>query len=173
MAAGSTYHPIAKTTVTGTTTTNVDFTSISGSYTDLVIVGNFGTDSTNTYFNIQLNSDTTATNYSGTYMRGTGSATDTGTYSGSVGYYWASAGTKLPYNANTGIIIINFQNYSSTTNYKTILERYSWMDSNGASAANVGLWRNTAAITSIRLTTTAGSNFYAGSTFTLYGIKAA
>jgi hypothetical protein len=173
MAAESTYTPLARTVVSGTTTTSIDFNAFASTYTDLIVVGNFGTDSTNTYFNIQFNSDTTATNYSGTYLRGTGSATDTGIYSGSGGLYWASLGTKLPYNENTGIIQIHFQSYSNTTTYKTILERYTWMDSNGASAANTGTWRNTAAITSIRLTTTAGSNFYAGSTFTLYGIKAA
>ena len=173
MAAGATYTPLATTTVSGGSTANIDFTSISGSYTDLVIVGNFGTDSTNTYFKIQLNSDTTDSNYSGTYLRGTGSAADTGTYGSGVGTYWASAGTKLPYNAVAGNIIINFENYSNSTTYKTILQRYNWTDTNGAAAANVGLWRNTAAITSIRLTTTAGSNFYAGSTFTLYGIAAA
>jgi len=173
MAAGLTYTPIATTTVSGGSTTNIDFSSISGSYTDLLIVGNFGTDSTNTYFKMQFNSDTTNSNYSGTYLRGTGSAADTGIYSGGSATYWASAGTKLPYNAVAGNIIINVQNYSNSTTYKTVLQRYNWTDTNGAAAANVGLWRNTAAITAIRLTTTAGSNFYTGSTFTLYGIAAA
>jgi hypothetical protein len=36
----------------------------------------------------------------------------------------------------------------------------------------VGLWRNTAAINAIKFYS-AGSNFSIGSTFTLYGIKAA
>jgi hypothetical protein len=34
MAAGNTYVPIAEQTVSGSTTNQVDFTSISGSYTD-------------------------------------------------------------------------------------------------------------------------------------------
>jgi len=166
--------PIATTTVSGGSTANIDFTSISGSYTDLVIVGNFGTDSTNTYFKMQFNSDTTDSNYSGTYLRGTSAASpaaDYGRYNGASAAYWASAGTKLPYNAINGNIIINLQNYSNSTTFKTSLLRYNWTESNGATATNAGLWRSTSAITSIRLTTTAGSNFYAGSTFTLYGIN--
>ena len=168
----NTYVALDKVTVSGSSTTYIDFTGLSSAYTDLVIVGNFGTDSNNTYFKMQFNSDTTDSNYSGTYLRGTGSAADTGRYNGGTATYWASAGTKLPYNANTGNIIINLQNYSNSTTFKTSILRYNWVDANGAAASNAGLWRNTAAITSIRLLTTAGSNFYAGSTFSLYGIKA-
>jgi hypothetical protein len=38
---------------------------------------------------------------------------------------------------------------------------------------NVGLWRNTSAITSITLTAGSSKNFISGCTFSLYGIKAA
>jgi len=61
-------------------------------------------------------------------------------------------------------------NYSNTTTNKTVIGRH-----NGASGpvASVGLWRNTAAINSIRISNSSAVNFTIGSTFSLYGIKAA
>jgi hypothetical protein len=69
------------------------------------------------------------------------------------------------------IQIVNFQNYSNSTTNKTVLARNSAPDD--AVEALVGLWRNTAAITSIQFSNNAGANFATGSTFTLYGIAAA
>ncbi len=66
-------------------------------------------------------------------------------------------------------MIQQYQNYSNTTTYKTVLSRCS--NPTGGTLAVAGLWRSTAAITSITLTPTAG-NWLSGSTFTLYGIKA-
>jgi hypothetical protein len=62
-------------------------------------------------------------------------------------------------------------NYSNTTTYKTVLLR-----SNNASAitvATVGLWRSTSAINTIKIYADGAAVFSVGSTFTLYGIKAA
>ena len=62
-------------------------------------------------------------------------------------------------------------NYSNTTTFKTILMR-----ANNAALgvdAIVGLWRSTAAINEIKVFPTGGANFETGSTFSLYGIKAA
>ena len=63
--------------------------------------------------------------------------------------------------------IINIQNYSNTTTYKTALVRYN----NGGVIVEgiVNLWRNTAAITQIDFGNSS-ANYLAGSTFTLYGI---
>jgi hypothetical protein len=62
-------------------------------------------------------------------------------------------------------------NYSNTTTNKTILSRIN--NAENSTVARVTLWRNTAAISTIFLTEGNGANFIAGSTFTLYGIKAA
>ena len=64
-----------------------------------------------------------------------------------------------------------FQNYSNSTTYKTVL-------SQGGNSDNyvfewINLWRSTAAITSMELKVDDASNFASGSTFTLYGIAAA
>jgi hypothetical protein len=61
-------------------------------------------------------------------------------------------------------------NYSNATTYKTALARTS---EDGVAAAYVGLWRSTSAITSITIDKGSSDNFASGSTFTLYGIKAA
>jgi len=61
-------------------------------------------------------------------------------------------------------------NYANSTTNKTVLSRGN--NTGNHTIAYVGLWRSTAAITSMLLGTT-GSTWMAGSTFTLYGIKAA
>ena len=164
MPAGSTYTPIATTTTSGTPTT-VSFTSISGSYTDLILVSS-ASGSTNAVIQAQFNSDT-STNYSFTYLFGDGSSASSGRAS-SVNYVRAgrTPSSSSSYAAN----ILQIQNYSNSTTYKTVIEREN--DSAASAFASVGLWRNTAAITSILLTIS-GGNFTAGSTFTLYGIASA
>jgi hypothetical protein len=165
MAAGATYEPIATTTL-GSATASYTFSSISGSYTDLVCVFNGAITAGPDDLRIRFNSDT-ASNYSDTLLRGDGSATLSARESNV---------TNISYNAYIGtgdgstVGIFNIMNYSNTTTYKTVLSR-------GSLAANfvnatVGLWRNTAAITSMTLIA-GSSTFKIGSTFTLYGIAAA
>jgi hypothetical protein len=69
-------------------------------------------------------------------------------------------------------MVINFQNYSNTTTFKSALFRYgvNAAAANGV-AATVGLYRDTAAINSITLRT--DSVFSIGTTVTIYGIAAA
>lgn len=69
--------------------------------------------------------------------------------------------------------IIDFHNYASTTQTKTI-RNFTGYDRNGAGDIRLmsGLWNNTAAITSISVDINI-ANFSANSTFALYGIKGA
>ena len=164
MAAGITYEPIATNTLSSTAS-SVTFSSISGSYTDLVLVSN-GKMSAGSAVNnkITFNSDTT-TNYSRTYVYGDGSTALSGRDSSqdNLGFiYWNST--------NPSTTIIQIQNYSNTTTYKTALARTS---ESGVAVAYVGLWRSTSAITNITITRGSTNDFASGSTFTLYGIKAA
>lgn len=157
----TTYDPIATQTL-GSASASVTFSSIPSTYTDLIIVSNAGsTVTTNDY--IRFNGDTGA-NYSWTRIYGTGSA----------------AGSSRGTNTNEGFIgdvtttlateILQIQNYTNTTTYKTVIARSS--NSSSAVTASVSTWRNTAAITSITLLP-GSTTWIAGSTFTLYGIKAA
>jgi hypothetical protein len=162
MPAGSTYTPIATQTL-GSSAASVTFSSISGSYTDLIIV-NSGTSSANGSFRLQFNGDT-ATNYSTTYLFGDGTSATSGRFSNQVAIFaMGRAGTSQ------GNGIIQVMNYSNTTTNKTVIGRGN-LASQMAIVA-VGLWRNTAAITSIVITPESGT-IDAGSTFTLYGIAAA
>ena len=172
MAAGSTYTPIATTTVSGGSTSEVEFASISGSYTDLIIVGNLGA-ATNSYAGARFNSDT-GSNYSVTNLSGNGTtALSNRASSRSIAdlSFEVSQGSTIQANFITQIM-----NYSNSTTYKTVLTRTN--NAGTGTSATVVLWRSTSAITNIKLYTHTGGganlyNFTSGSTFTLYGIASA
>lgn len=161
MAAGATYEPIASTTL-GSATSNFEFTSISGSYTDLVIViSGSATPPQNITMRVGNGSVDTASNYSYVYVLGNGT-----TASSSRGDNQTSATIGAIY-TDKGNVIIHLLNYSNTTTYKTFLSR---QNSTGVQTGTfTGLWRSTAAINTIRFT----NPLDAGTMLTLYGIAAA
>ena len=167
----ATYDCIATTTL-GSNTASVTFSSISGTYTDLFLLVVFGT-STSDYLKLTFNSDTTMSNDSGTYLSGSGSSASSGRYtSTSSPEYWLGGAISADTNAYGTIAKININNYSNTTTYKTVIARLDRASSTGGTAGVVGLWRNTAAITSLTLSVVNGAyNLVSGSTFSLYGIK--
>lgn len=170
-----TYTPIATQTLTSNQAT-VTFSSISNTYTDLVLVAVVRTDRAahDDIMGVQFNGDT-ATNYSTTILSGNGTSSSS-TRQSTVAYVTSRVGAA---SATAGVwtpVIFSIQNYSNTTTNKTTLCRYNEPISGGADygvGATVGLWRSTAAISSILLKPISGINFIANSTFTLYGIKAA
>jgi hypothetical protein len=167
MAAGSTYTPIATNTL-GVSTASVTFSSISGSYTDLVIVVNAKAATTAADVCFRVNGDS-GNNYSRTYLAGTGTAALSGRQAN-----WSFGRSSSESYMNTtelGVYILNFQNYSNSTTYKSVLCRGNRAGSGVDTTIN--LWRNTAAITSIEIAPEFSTNFASGSTFTLYGIAAA
>ena len=164
-----TYEPIAAQTL-GSAAASVTFSSIPQTYTDLVLVGNVQLTSAGQSLLYQFNSDT-ATNYSLTILKGNGTSATSDRRS-NVNYQLAAGwDAGLPTSASFGTGIINIQNYSNATTFKTSLARGS-NAAGGDVTATVNLWRNTAAITSVTAYTGSG-NFATGSTFVLYGIKAA
>ena len=167
MAAGSTYTPIATTTL-GSAAASYTFSSISGSYTDLILEIVAGTTTGVQEVKLVLNGDT-ASNYSNTSLSGNGSAASSARRTNQTGWILDALGglttAVSQYNSMT-----QFQNYSNTTTYKTAITRANSTDY--GTEAMVFLWRSTAAISSIQLVCLTGT-FLAGSTFTLYGIAAA
>jgi len=173
MAAGNTYVAIATQTL-GSAAATIDFTSIPSTYTDLFIAVNCGpTSSGGQDLRIRFNSDT-GTNYSVTILRGvTGGLVLSSRYSTQTFIYLDVSGGVS--NALTSSYNVNVMNYANTTTYKTVLSRFGDVGStntNAATEAEVGLWRSTAAITSISLSYGSG-NIMTGSTASLYGIAAA
>jgi hypothetical protein len=157
----ATYEAIATQTI-GSAQASVTFSSIPSTYTDLVLVV-AGTNTTSAQsIGVTFNGDT-GTNYSRTAVYGDGSsALSIRTANG-------AALDAVYYGTTQGNGIINIMNYANTTTFKTVILRSN--DTTSALNATVGLWRNTAAITS--LTLTAATTLAANSTFNLYGIKAA
>ena len=170
MPAGSTYTPIVTYTVPSLQS-SYTFTSIPGTYTDLVIVLNGGNTRSggSDSLTIRFNSDT-GSNYSNTNLFGNGStATSTRNTSATSMRIADVAATS---NGLNSVAIINIMNYSNTTTYKTALGRGNVAQD--IVSARVGLWSSTAAITSVQLLAQEGvENWAVGTTFTLYGISAA
>jgi hypothetical protein len=160
-----TYEPIATQTL-GSTAASVTFSSIPSTYTDLVLICN-GTASSNTGLTMRFNGDT-STNYSMTVVEGSGSAavSERQTSVSQARFVWNSLwNTTTP-----GVVILNIMNYANTTTFKTVL----WRSSTASNyvEAGVNLWRKTPEAINSFVIETSGPSIAAGSTFTLYGIKA-
>ena len=170
MPLPSTYIPIATNTLTANAST-VAFNNIPQNYTDLVLVcsarGTTVATSTSMYFTTNI----TGANYSNTWLVGTGVGAASSRYSGlSQGYLgYISAASN---NANSrGNIIAHFMNYSNTTTYKSVISRGNVAEAE--TDAYVSLIRGTSALSTITVGEGGGNSFVSGSSFTLYGIKAA
>ena len=162
MPAGSTYTPIATTTL-GSAAASYTFSSIPSTYTDLVLVYAGTGDNGDLY--LQFNGDTGA-NYSVTNLYGNGTSAGSNRGSNnSVSYVPGLIRSTQPSSPITHIM-----NYANTTTYKTFIARAGSADYEVM--ARVGLWRSTAAITSIAIKNT-GGNLNSGSVITLYGIASA
>ena len=143
---------------------SVTFSSIPQTYTDLVLVIN-GVNSADRNVVARFNGDT-STIYSSTRLYGTGSSAATDLYT-TMSYATLSAGnTTLDYN-----IIARLDNYSNATTYKTIFTRSNI--TGDIVGSTVSTWRGLTAISTLLLMLNGAGNFNTGSTFTLYGIKAA
>jgi hypothetical protein len=161
----STYEPIASQTL-GSAAPSVTFSSLPQNYTDLILVSNYGI-SANLYgLRIRFNDDT-GSNYSDTVLYGNGSSAASFRDTSATSIITSAVGVSnnvLDYN-----FICNIQNYSNAATNKTVLIRGN--ATNRETLACVGLWRNTAPITSVTVFVGSG-NILAGTTFTIYGVAA-
>lgn len=172
-----TYEPIATTTLANSTTNTLTFSSIPATYTDLVFTVTGCLTLSDNVAGFRVNGDT-GTNYSQTGLRGAGAAgtsfretSQSQLYLGWYPYPRSNAQGSV----ETGNMTVHFMNYCNTTTYKGMLVSSSTGYGNSGTTVNSALWRSTSAITSITvlLTTTGTPYFTSGTTFTLYGIKAA
>jgi hypothetical protein len=174
MPASNTYDSIQSITLTSASS-SVTLSSIPQTYTDLIAVPCIKTTANDVGVGFYYNSDNAGSNYSRTWLYGYSTTTssvrnsNTATF-GNMTYNTGASDTDF------NVYNLNVMNYSNTTTYKTALWRAgNWQTTTSYSETGlgVGLWRNTSAITSITFVCGGGANFSIGSTFSLYGIKAA
>lgn len=159
----ATYTPLANITL-GSSAASVTFSSISGSYRDLILIFN-GNSTSGADLKVLINGSTSAI-YNSLYMRGTGSAEQTVAYSSQNAQVIKSTGNDT----SVSVIKLEFLDYSATDKHKSYLIRDNG-PSNWGVGSYAGRWASTAAITSIAVTSD-GANIAAGSTLALYGIAA-
>lgn len=155
-------------TISGSSTSSISFNNIPQNFQDLIVVGNFRNDSASGQgLNIYPNNTSTNSN---TSLRGDGSTASSNRNS-SIAIQNYMFTTTL----GTGVFestIIHILNYANTSTFKTFLSRRA-ADNNGSGVTELGVGtaRITASITSLVIAAPSG-NYTAGSTFSLYGVKA-
>lgn len=172
---GTSFESIATVTVGSGGASNVEFTSIPGTYTHLQlrVLARDSRANLGTNLNIQFNSDT-GTNYTShsLYGDGVGATAIADGASQTSALAMRTAGN----NSSTSVFgtgIIDILDYTNTNKYKTT-RSLSGYDNNGSGNIYLtsGLWLSTNAITSIKLTPVT-TPILQYSSFALYGIKVA
>ena len=175
----NTYTLISSTTLSSAVSP-VDFTSIPGTYTDLILRYSVRNDISTSvdYIIFQFNSDTgtSSTLYSLTNLRGNGATASSGrstsTYTGNDSRFNFSTTTANTFTSGE----IYIPSYTSTGT--RVISSISAFEDNATTAytdLSAGQYRGSSAISSIRINKVGGSggsaSFAAGSSFYLYGIK--
>lgn len=166
----TTYEAIATVTVGSGGAADITFSSIPGTYTDLVVLLS-ARDATTTFFGgdgisfkVEFNGSTT--NLSSRSLFGNGSSA--ASYNDTVIYGILSTAKDTA--STFGNASIYIPNYAGSTNKSVSIDAVA--ENNATSAGmrmTAGLWSNSAAITSVKILPY--STFMQHSTATLYGIK--
>jgi hypothetical protein len=164
MPAGvSAITPIANTTLSNSTTATVTFSSIVGTYRDLVLVIQ-GSTTGNANVRMRFNGDS-GTNYAFVFMAGAASQQVSGV---ATSQDWMYANYYANWDTTQANIVVNFLDYAQTDKHKMVTIR-----DNAASTYTetiAGRWPSTSAITSIAIN--ASGLFASGTSFSLYGVSA-
>ena len=170
-----TYVAIAKTVLSANQTT-ITFSSIASTYTDIVLlISGRGTAAVN-IADLAVKVNALTANYTTTQMRGNSSTAssfrDTST---SIWNLYSNISGDSTTSNTFGSVEIYFPNYAGSTNKVAsstgVAENNSSTAGQSAVNANASLLSNTAAISTITLTLSAGGDFASGSRFDLYGIS--
>ncbi len=167
----TTYEAIATTTVGAGGAANITFSSIPGTYTDLIVKwsSRCATGGPADVL-LRLNSDT-GSNYPYRQLQGNGSTVGSGSGTSTGLATGASTGTGDTAStfSNNEVYIPNY----TSANYKSASSD-SVTENNATTAyatLRAPIWNNTSAITSIAILNADASNLAQHSTATLYGIK--
>ena len=169
------YESIATVTVGSGGAANVTFSSIPSTYTHLQIrcIGRSSAATGFSWSYITFNSDTGG-NYASHYIRGDGASATASALTGTGNNTEVRTGEFPRANATSGIfggLVIDILDYKNTDKYKTV-RSLGGVDLNGSGRAVLysGLWQNTNAVTSIKLTPQT-DNWEQYSHFALYGVN--
>jgi hypothetical protein len=168
----NTYTLISSSTVGSGGAANIEFTSIPGTYTDLLIKTSIRTNAADVTDTIGITFNNNTSNYSFTRIRGNGT---------NITAFAASSQSNVP----TGFAAGNNATASTFGNLEFYVPNYAGstnksFSSDGVSENNAieaytaffaSLWGDTSAITSVKLIPITGSLFQQHSTAYLYGIK--
>jgi hypothetical protein len=178
-ANSGSYESIATVTVGSGGTSNVEFTSIPGTYAHLQLryIAQSSSGGSADIMNVQMqfNSDTAA-NYKRHYLLGTGAAVSAGADTGRSNIVIGTAPTNDYTNCfNAGVVDI--LDYANTNKNKTVRTLDGNDQNSGDTLSRMwfesALWVSTSAITSIKITMESSRTIRQYSSFALYGIKGA
>ena len=173
------YESIATYTVSGSAVSNITFGSIPSTYKHLQIRGMVRSDRVisaegcHFYFNSDTTNSPGSGNYDSHTISGDGSTIGAGA---TVPTQGGTSPAIIPAaNATADVFggfILDILDYGDTNKYTTT-RILTGFDANGSGLMrfNSGLWRNTAAITSIFMDSQGGGDFVDGTKIALYGIK--
>ena len=162
---------IAKVTVGSGGASNIEFTSIPGTYTDLWLVVT-ARNASSSGGALELTFNGSGSSYSSRYLQGNGASASSATYTTSTilaGDMNVSTTTASTFSS----VSVSIPNYAGSTNKSVSAE--SVEERNGTTAyitAIAGLWSNTAAITSVKVAPNLNTFAQHSSAF-LYGITKA
>jgi len=158
---------IATVTVGVLGAASIDFTSIPGTMTDLVLAISARTNRLGTADGILISFNGSTSSFSYRALRGSGSAASSFSGSRLLGDLTGSTATSNTFAS----LSVTIPNYAGSTNKSYSSDSVSEQNATEAfQYAIAGLWSNTAAITGITLTPEVGSAFAQYSTATLYGV---
>lgn len=162
----ATYEKIATTTL-GSSSPTITFNSIAASWTDLrlVIVAK-GTAASDV--NMVFNSSGSACSW--TQLAGSGSAASSGRITTSASRAYITLNFDVLSTTVPQMYTADIFSYAGSTNKTCLITFQEDKNGSGYVGNKVGMWPSTSAITSITLN---GTDFAAGTTATLYGIKKA
>lgn len=166
----TTYECIATTTLSSAVL-NFTFSSIPQTYTDLVLIINGGA-SAGTFAWLNTSSNISGNNlFSDTMLYGNGSSAISAKRISQDESAFTPIGEGEVNNSLNWNAIVHFLNYSNTTTYKTFISRTGRAGS--STTATAGLRRDTSAINTLQIDLAGANTWNIGTTFSLYGIKAA
>jgi hypothetical protein len=169
----ATYEPIATTTLTTASTNTITFSNIPQTYTDLRLVQIAMQTTSHNDTRARVNGQTTTYGIARMNRDGTAVAATNAIYSNTG--FWTNQNSIDAIN-DAGFFsgtVCDIFDYTSTTRAKVAYSRIFSADNNQTPQVTVSIRTETNAVTSLECLINSTPLFVAGSTFTLYGIKAA